>query len=140
MPPDRRGGAPIPESAGHHQNRSLTKDQQEQGNPASPHIGCYTTARAVSWWSVHEHVAPLLDQVGDWPMAGTPAWCDLDDDDPVKLVALLDAARHWALHLEINQQALAEASRDVSVAADWRSVANEIRRRRHVYIPRQVVA
>jgi hypothetical protein len=94
----------------------------------------------VSWWSVHEHVAPLLDQVGDWPMAGTPAWCDLDDDDPVKLVALLDAARHWALHLEINQQALAEASRDVSVAADWRSVANEIRRRRHVYIPRQVVA
>ena len=96
------------------------------------------TNQQVSWWSVHGFVAPYLDAAA--PMAGTPAWCDLEDTDPLKWAALLDAARHWALHLEINQQALAEASRDVSVAADWRSVANEIRRRRHVYIPRQVVA
>jgi hypothetical protein len=109
-------------------------------NAGPPHIGCYTTGRAVSWWSVVEHVAPLLEQVRSWPMAGTPAWCALDDDDPRKLAALFDAARHWALHLETNQQARAEASHDISAAGDWRSIADETRRRREVYIPREVAS
>jgi hypothetical protein len=87
---------------------------------------------------VYEHVASLLKQVGSWPMVGTPEWCALNNDDPVKLAALLDAGQHWALHLEINQQARADASRDVSMAADWRSIADETRRRREVYIPREV--
>jgi hypothetical protein len=85
---------------------------------------------AVSWCSVHEHVAPLLEAAGSWPMVGTPEWCDLDDDDPRKLAALLDAARHWALRLETCQQARAEASRDISAAADWPAIADHIRRRR----------
>jgi hypothetical protein len=73
---------------------------------------------AVSWWSVHEHVAPLLESVGSWPTVGTPEWCELDDDDPRKAAALFDAARHWALRIETSQQQLAETSRDVAAAAD----------------------
>ncbi len=54
----------------------------------------------VSWWDVHEFVAPLLEHVGSYPMAGTPEWCALPDYDPAKTAALLDAARHWALRVE----------------------------------------
>jgi hypothetical protein len=92
----------------------------------------------VSWWSVHEHVAPLLAAVRSWPTVGTPAWCDLDDGDPAKLAALLDAARHWALRVETCQQQLAEASHDVSSAADWSGIATETFWRRGAYIPREV--
>jgi hypothetical protein len=92
----------------------------------------------VSWWSVVEHVQPILDAAGTWPMAGTPQWCALPDDDPRKTAALFDAAQHWALRLETGQQQAAEASHDISAAADWPGIANEIRRRREVYIPREV--
>jgi hypothetical protein len=121
---------------------AVTHTQHRKGTTAGRQHrdGAAISAQSVSWWSVHEHVAPLLEAVGAWPMAGTPAWCELADDDPVKLAALLDASRHWALHLEINQQAHAEASHDISAAADWRSIAGQTRRRREVYIPREVVA
>lgn len=98
-----------------------------------------TASRAVSWWSVHEYVAPTLAAAVEWPMAGTPAWCDLDDTDPVKWAAICDAARHWALRVETCQAASAEASRDVSAAADWPAVSREIQRRRDAYIRRVVV-
>jgi hypothetical protein len=90
----------------------------------------------VSWWSVHEHVAPLLAAVRSWPTVGTPAWCDLDDGDPAKLAALLDAARHWALRVETCQQQLAEASRDVSAAEDWPGIAHQIFGRAQFYAER----
>ena len=96
-----------------------------------------TSSQQVSWWQVHTHVAPLLASVGSWPMVGTPAWSALDDDDPVKLAALYDAAQHWALRLETHQQALADASRDVSAAEDWPSIAREIYGRSTCYIPRE---
>lgn len=92
----------------------------------------------VSWWSVHQYVTAVLERIGPYPMAGTPAWCALPDDDPAKIAALLDAAQHWALRMEIGQQQFAEASRDVSGAADWSAIANESSRRREVYIPRVV--
>jgi hypothetical protein len=82
-------------------------------------------SQQVAWWEVREFVAAQLDQVEQWPMIGTPAWCLLDDDDPVKLAAVLDAAQHWALRLETCQQARAEASRDVAAGADWRAIAGE---------------
>src|SRR5262249_27576247 len=38
------------------------------------------SSQQVSWWDVHEYVAPFLEAVGDWPPAGSPAWCQLADD------------------------------------------------------------
>ncbi len=85
----------------------------------------------VSWWDVHEFVAPYLDAAA--PMAGTPAWCDLPDTDPAKWAALLDAARHWALRVETCQQAECEASQAISAAYDWAAISVEIRRHREFY-------
>lgn len=95
-------------------------------------------SRQVDWWSVCEFVEPLLAQVGRWPVAGTPAWRQLDDTDPAKFAALLDAARHHALRVDTAQTALAEASHDVAGAADWAAIARDTRRRSGVYIPREV--
>nr|WP_231382712.1 DUF2742 domain-containing protein [Mycobacterium simiae] len=67
----------------------------------------------------------MLDQVNDWPMAGTPAWCSLAHDDPRKWAALLDAAQHFALRVETCQVAECLASRAVSAAASWADVAHE---------------
>ena len=95
------------------------------------------SSRQVSWWDVHEYVQPSLDSAGPWPTAGTPAWCALDDDDPAKLAALLDAAQHHVLRVETAQAALAEASRAVAAGADWPALAAEIVRGRAAYIPRE---
>ncbi len=94
------------------------------------------TSRAVNWWTVHLWVSPLLDAVGNWPMAGTPAWCALADNDPVKLAAVFDAARHHALRVDTAQDAMAEASRAVSAAADWSAISRTLDRGR-AYIPRR---
>ena len=64
----------------------------------------FLNSRQISWWSVHEFVQAVLDQVNNWPMPGTPAWCLLAADDPRKWAALLDAAQHHALRLELNQR------------------------------------
>jgi hypothetical protein len=82
------------------------------------------SSQQVSWWSVHEFVTAHL-QVDQWPMIGSPAWCLLEDGDPVKLAAVLDAAQHWALRLETGQQAQCEAAREVSAAVDWSALARE---------------
>jgi hypothetical protein len=96
----------------------------------------FIVSQAVSWWSVHEFVAPLLTGVGSWPMAGTPAWCLLDDDDPIKVAALFDAAQHHALRVETCQEARAEASRAVSSALDWGALGREINQRTVFYAER----
>lgn len=79
----------------------------------------------VSWWCVHEFVAPYLDAAA--PMAGTPAWCDLPGTDPAKWAALLDAAQHWALRVETCQEAECEAGRDISAAYDWGAIGRYLR-------------
>ena len=89
---------------------------------------------------MHLHVAPLLERVGDWPMVGSASWQQLDDDDPVKLASIYDAAQHWALRVETCQEARCEASREVSDAVDWSALATEIRQRREVHIPREVAS
>ena len=96
-------------------------------------------AFAVSWWSVHEFVTAQLHHVEHWPLIGTPLWCELSDDDPVKLAAILDAAQHWALRVETCQEGLAQVSRDISTAENWSAIAAEILQRRGSgYIPREV--
>jgi hypothetical protein len=100
------------------------------------HVTALISSQQVSWWSVHEYVADKLAPVQSWPTLGTPAWCLLDDDDPRKLAALVDAAQHWALRLETCQEASCEASRAVSAAADWSQIAAYIRAERDFYAAR----
>lgn len=87
----------------------------------------------MAWFEVHEYVQPILAAAGSWPMAGSPDWCSLPDDDPRKVAALLDAAQHWVLRVETSQEAMAEASRDISAAADWSGIAREIRQYNEFY-------
>lgn len=96
-------------------------------------------SRTVDWWPVHQYVEPKLAEVLGWPMVGTLAWQRLDDEHPAKLAAIFDAAQHWALRVDTCQEAHAEASRDISMAADWPRIAREALQRRGVYIPRRKV-
>ena len=63
-------------------------------------VSAVLASRSVEWWPVHIHVSPRLQEVGCWPMAGTITWQQLEDQDPVKLASLLDAARHHILRVE----------------------------------------
>ena len=89
-------------------------------------------SRAVAWWPVLTFTAdrigvpPEAMPVLRVPLLGTPAWCALDDTDPVKLAAVLNGGQHFALRLEIEQEARADASQAVSAAADWRGIAQEL--------------
>jgi hypothetical protein len=89
-------------------------------------------AQQVTWWEVHLYRDRVLkwSAVRHFPMVGTPAWCDLDDDDPVKLAAVFDAAQHWALRVDTCQEAMAAASRDISAAVDWPTVAKRMQDQR----------
>lgn len=82
-------------------------------------------SQQVSWWEVHEFVAPRLEIVGAFPMLGTREWCQLDAGDPKKIAALLDGAQHWALRVDSCQEARCEASKSVAAAADWSAIGAE---------------
>lgn len=112
-PPERGKPGPTPET-GPHQNANYQ------------HFSNWS--QQVSWSDVHEFVAARIGVVGDFPMAGTPAWCSLADSDPRKLAALFDAAQHWVLRVETCQVAECGASHDVSAATDWSEVARSWRR------------
>jgi hypothetical protein len=113
----RKRPAPADRPLRNHSNRTKSNGYEAPGALDS---------QQVSWWSVHEFVSAVLNQVNDWPMLGTPAWCCLAHDDPRKWSALLDGAQHWALRLETCQEARAEASRAVSGAVDWPNVSREM--------------
>lgn len=83
-------------------------------------------SRSVDWWSVHTFVADTLAAAGAWPMAGTLEWQQLPDDHPAKWAALLDAAQHHALRVELAQEAQADAAKAVAAAADWNGIAREL--------------
>lgn len=95
------------------------------------------TTHTVDWWPVHLYVLPALVEAGGWPLAGSYAWADLDDEDPRKLAAVLDGGRRDALRNDTICCALAQASRAISAAADWPALARTIRRRNTIYIPRR---
>lgn len=92
-----------------------------------------TASRQVSWWAVHEFVAPKLEQVGDWPAAGTPEWCALENRNPVKWAAVLDAAQHWALRIDTEQEARAQAAKDIAAGENWAAIATSGLRREQFY-------
>lgn len=78
-------------------------------------------------------VAQILDQVGPWPTAGTPLWCELPDDDPRKLAAAREFSPHHALRVEVSQEGLAQASRAIADAEDWSDIATEMVQIRSFY-------
>ncbi|WP_431240427.1 DUF2742 domain-containing protein [Mycolicibacterium aichiense] len=83
----------------------------------------------VDFFAVSEFVKPYLDAAGAWPMVGSRAWVELPDDSPVKWAALLSAAEHWALKIELNQDAIVQASQAISGAAPWAQWSRDIRQR-----------
>jgi Protein of unknown function (DUF2742) len=91
------------------------------------------SSQQVSWLSVHEFAVPRLQQAGDWPLVGTPAWCLLETRDPVKWAAILDAAQHWALRLETCQEHLRDATKNVAESVDWSALARQLRDRDDFY-------
>jgi hypothetical protein len=86
------------------------------------------TSHQVDWYSVYQYVNRILEGLGIqvFPAAGTPAWCQLGDSDPLKLAAALAYAPHHALRVETAQQASAVASHAVSAAMDWAAVGRRI--------------
>jgi hypothetical protein len=101
-------------------------------------MSTHTHSQQVSWWSVHEYVLPDLEWALRWPTVGTPEWVALDDDDPINMVAIMDAAQHWALRLEAGQESKCEASRDISAVEDWSKIAQrQFRRLPESHIPRK---
>lgn len=97
-----------------------------------------TGSRQVAWFKVYEFVEQLLAGMVSRPAAGTPEWCALPDTDPRKLAAVLDAGVHWTLRIDTEQEHRAEASKDVSAAADWSAVGRRMLSRNSVYIPRRI--
>lgn len=91
------------------------------GSPAS---------QQVAWWPTHEFISALISQTDHLPVAGTPAWCSLGDSDPRKLLALAAAGEHHVLRVETAQIALADASHEISTAANWSAVAQRVRNSR----------
>jgi hypothetical protein len=103
---------------------------------AEPHST--VDSRQVSWWPVHEFLQAAIAQanVGQLPWAGTPAWCELVDGDPRKLLALAIAGEHHVLRVEGAQTARAEAGRAVSRATDWSVLSRDIKQRNDFYAAR----
>lgn len=93
-------------------------------------------SQQVSWSDVHAFVLPKLQLVQDWPIIGSPAWCELDDRDRVKWASALDAGQHWALRLEYFQQVECEASTAISAAEDWANIARVIKDRNDYFAAR----
>ncbi len=90
-------------------------------------------SRSLAWLPVHDYATRLAAQLGvdltdRLPYPGTLSWLALDDGSPIKKAALLLAASQRVLHLEVGQEARAEASKAVAAAADWPAIAGEIRR------------
>jgi hypothetical protein len=139
MSPTDRESGPIAEAAfptSPHHKKQVNYDLS--GLTPSGSGSAAVSSQQVNWWEVHSYVTPVLEAVGTWPMAGTPEWCELADDDPRKTAALFDAAQHWALRVETCQTAQCEASHSLSAAADWSGIATKALYRRIAYIPREI--
>jgi hypothetical protein len=87
-------------------------------------------SRQVAWFEAHQFRERIAGDVGERPVAGSPAWCALPDSDPRKVIALLDAGVFWCLDTDTEQEQRAEASRDVASAADWTAVARSVQQGR----------
>lgn len=101
---------------------------QKEARPERIGAGTPPSSQQIAWFECHQFLQALLEHanVGPLPAAGTPAWCELPDADPRKLIALAEAGVHHALRLDAEQTAKAQASRDISASANWRSIGTQI--------------
>lgn len=103
----------------------------------------FPSSQQVTWFECHLFLAAVLDQanVGPLPVAGTPAWLELADGDPRKLLALAEAGVHRALAVDCEQAVRAEASSEIATADDWSAVARRVvQGRGPAYIPRKAAS
>lgn len=76
------------------------------------------------------------------PVAGTPDWIALHDDDRRKIASLIAAGSRWVLErnlelLDDERAARKAAAIEVAQAKDWARVAQRIRGRDAAYIERR---
>jgi Protein of unknown function (DUF2742) len=83
------------------------------------------------WYSTHLFLEAYRAQAncGPIPAAGTPSWRSLEFNDPRKLLSLALDGEHHVLRCEVAQSAMADGSRAVSAAADWKQVGREVQQR-----------
>lgn len=100
-------------------------DAEPRTSPAS---------QEVNWWATHLFIEAAVAQAncGPIPIAGTPAWAELADGDPRKLLALAVAGEHHVLRTEIGQEIRAQAAEDVWGGEDWSQAARQVQRRREI--------
>ncbi|MDO3240023.1 DUF2742 domain-containing protein [Mycobacteroides abscessus subsp. abscessus] len=92
----------------------------------------------VCWTTVLEFVERRGIDPVTVMLVGTPEWNQLPDDHPDKLSAVLAAGVHHALRLDLAQEHRADASHEISAAADWTVMAQRIRNRdSSPYVPRR---
>lgn len=106
----------------------------DRAKETRPLVGAGSPAsQEVSWWATHQFITALVAQANTaLPWAGTPAWRALDDADPRKLLSLAVAGEHHVLRIEIGQDAIADASTQISSAEDWKAVAQQVLRRHEI--------
>lgn len=96
------------------------------------------TSNQVCWTTVLAFVERRGIDPATVMTAGTPAWQALDDHHPDKLAAVIAAGVHHALRLDLNQEAVADASKAIAASENWRAVASSIYAGRgRAYIPRR---
>lgn len=96
------------------------------------------TGRQVDWYPVFRYASQIAIQQGlvldhrALPVAGTPSWCGLPDDDARKLLALLLGGVREALSNDAHQEALQQAGTDVHGGDDWSWLASTVRRHNEI--------
>ena len=102
------------------------------------------SSRQVAWFETYTFASRIAAQRGysltaaQLPAPGTPTWCGMPDSDARKLLSLLLRGVQAALADDATQAASADASREISTAADWRALAQRTHRGRGpAYIPRK---
>lgn len=108
--------------------------------PAATCGGGNPSSQQRSWWEVHQFIEAVVQQAnyGLLPAAGTPAWSQLADGDPRKLLAVAIDGEHWTLRVETAQIALADAACAVADSTNWTTIARRVQTSRgDAYIPRK---
>ena len=69
--------------------KDSNSDRSTQSATTTPPLPKHGASQAVRWFDFHLWVQERLDAVGEYPMAGTQAWFDLDDCDRRKWASVL---------------------------------------------------